>query len=138
MNERDFQSFVLDYARAVGWHRMHTRSVPVKQGSGFRHITPLSGEEGYPDLTLARMGRIAILELKSERGYASEQQVGWLNALSGQKAPAEHWRSRDEVPDGWAFHAVGGWAAAWAAGDWQMMVALVRPRHKEWVIEVLR
>ena len=98
MTEAQYQSLILDYARAVGWHRMHTRSVPVKQGSSFRHITPLSGEEGYPDLTLARSGRIVFLELKAERGRLTDSQVDWLNALTGRKNPIEHWRVERRDP----------------------------------------
>ena len=77
-----------------------------------------------------------FLELKSERGRLTDSQVDWLNALTGQKEPVEHWRSRDDIPDGYAFHPVGGWTGVWAAGDWQILVAVVRPRHKEWVLEV--
>lgn len=138
VTEAEYQRFILDYARALGWHRMHTRAVPVKQRNGIRHITPLSGEEGFVDLVLARKGRIAFLELKSEKGRPTDQQVDWLNALSGQRDPIEKWRSRDEVPNGQAFHANGGWCDVSMAGDWTVLVALVRPRHKEWVMEVLR
>ncbi len=136
MNETQFQSVVMEYAQLRGWKRFHPRTAAVRRGDGsFRHMTPMSGDEGYPDLTLVRNGRFVFLELKSEKGQASDAQVAWLNEMVDYTGP---WRSRGEVPDGAAFHVRGGWSDLQDAGDWMILVALARPRHKDWILEMLK
>jgi len=39
------------------------------------------GHSGYPDLTLARNGRVLFLELKRQDGRITPDQVAWLTAL---------------------------------------------------------
>lgn len=78
--EAEFQNLVVEYAQIRGWLVMHTR--PARTERGWR--TPLQGDAGYPDLTMARRGRVVIAELKSESGKVTREQAAWLQHLSAR------------------------------------------------------
>jgi hypothetical protein len=88
ISEAQFQQRVLDLARLRGWHVTHFRAVFT---SG-KWRTPLSGHAGFPDLVLARGGRVIIAELKSSTGRLSAEQQAWLAALGPH---GRLWRPRD-------------------------------------------
>lgn len=75
--EAEFQAAVIDLARLRGWLVMHTR--PARTAKGW--ATPIQGDKGYPDLTLARHKRVVFLELKSQKGRVSADQKHWLEEL---------------------------------------------------------
>ena len=54
-------------------------------------------EEGYPDLTLVRPGRLIFAELKSTRGKVTREQHLWLDMLqrSVPQVEVEIWRPSD-------------------------------------------
>ena len=68
VTEREFQATVIEMARAFGWRVYHTHDS--------RRSDP-----GFPDLTMARKGRILFMELKAEKGKPTEAQLDWLLAL---------------------------------------------------------
>lgn len=79
--EREFQDQVIELAKMFGWRIAHFR--PAKTAKGWR--TPMTGDAGYPDLTLARE-RVIFAELKATRGTISEDQRAWgavLEAATG-------------------------------------------------------
>ena len=79
ISERRFQDFIVNVARRAGWHIMHTR--PAQNGRGDWR-TPIQGDTGYPDLTMAKKGSaVMVWELKSESGRVTDAQQGWLVAL---------------------------------------------------------
>lgn len=80
MLEKDFQANVVELAKITGWRVHHARAVQNFDG---RHMTPIQGDAGFPDLVLARKGRVIFAELKSESGRLGEQQLRWLAALAG-------------------------------------------------------
>jgi hypothetical protein len=43
----------------------------------------MQGDVGFPDLVLARGGRVVFMELKSQRGVVSAAQRRWIDALQG-------------------------------------------------------
>ncbi len=93
ISERDFQSQVIDLARQTGWKLCHFR--PGKTAGG-RWATQMSGDIGYPDLTLVRGDRLIFAELKSANGTATPQQVEWLQALNlVEHVTAQLWRPHD-------------------------------------------
>jgi hypothetical protein len=47
---------------------------------------------GYPDLCLAKPGRLIYAELKSEKGKVSDKQREWLDTLKAAGAEAYVWR----------------------------------------------
>jgi len=69
VTEKDFQQTVLDLAKLTGWKSYHT------------HDSRRS-EAGFPDLVLARDGRLVAAELKTASGLVTESQRGWLEALA--------------------------------------------------------
>ena len=70
LSEKDFRQQVLDLARVLGWECYFT------WGS-------LHSPSGFPDLVMARLSRLIIAELKSEKGVLSEAQEKWLELLRG-------------------------------------------------------
>ena len=130
LTEAQFQQRIVQYAQLRGWLVSHVESVTMA-GKGGRVIRQTPAAKGYPDLTLARAGFVWFLEVKTEKGSPSADQVRWLNALSGLEL---EWRSRGVVPDctpdpyssgePWPFFPHG--------------VAVVRPSHWHWIMEVLR
>lgn len=77
--ERQFQDAVIELARALGYLVHHVRPALNRRG---RWSTPLQGHPGFPDLVLARPGRLILAELKSERGHLSPWQDEWLAVLT--------------------------------------------------------
>jgi VRR-NUC domain len=77
LTEAAFQQRVIDLARLRGWRCCHFRPAPTV--AGWR--TPVTGDPGFPDLALARAGRLLAVELKSERGRLSPDQAAWLAQL---------------------------------------------------------
>ena len=94
MTERDFQSAIIDLAHLRGYRIHHCRPAVTPSGKWATHI---SGDPGFCDLVLAKPGRILFLEVKSDRGRVTPDQVAWLAALdtvSGVTARVvrpEHW-----------------------------------------------
>ena len=87
LNEKQFTQMVVDRAVARGWLVYHP--LPARTSKGWRTAgqgTP----EGFPDLTLAKDGRVVFVELKSEKGRLTSAQKTWLEALGGHV-----WRPRD-------------------------------------------
>ena len=84
--EADFQSAIIKLAHATGWLVHHTRCVRTPRG----YQTPVQGDVGFPDLVLAKGGRVVLAELKTDKGKTSAAQREWIEA-SG----AELWRPSD-------------------------------------------
>jgi hypothetical protein len=99
VNEAEFQSRVVDYAKLNGWRVAHFR--PARTERGWR--TPMTGDAGFPDLVLARNGFVIFAELKSATGRVSPDQDAWLEAIAPDSGrlpwPASHyayvWRPAD-------------------------------------------
>lgn len=93
ISETDFQNNVIALARMFGWRVAHFR--PAKTSKGWR--TPMQGDKGFPDLVLAKAGRVIFAELKSARGSVSKEQLAWLVDLDdGSGKPEVYvWRPAD-------------------------------------------
>ncbi len=81
VTEKAFMQNVLDLARLTGWRCYHT------------HDSRRSAA-GFPDLVMARDGRVLFAELKSEAGRVSPAQRDWLTALASC-AEVFVWRPSD-------------------------------------------
>lgn len=77
MTEAQFTQAVIDFAKYKGWMVAHFR--PARTTRGWR--TPVQGDNGFPDLVLARDGRVVYAELKVGRNTLSKDQERWANAL---------------------------------------------------------
>jgi hypothetical protein len=69
----------LHLATITGWRRVHNR--PAMTTKGWR--TALTGDPGFPDLTLAKHKHVVFLEIKPEKGYPTIDQLRWLQMLPG-------------------------------------------------------
>ncbi len=74
MSEADLLANVIESANTYGWLVAHFR--PARTEKGWR--TAVQGDKGFPDLVLARYGKVLIVELKSEGGKATTEQDAWL------------------------------------------------------------
>lgn len=89
MSEDDLLSAILQAANVLGWRSYHVRN--SRAG-----IT--QGDNGFPDLVLARSGRIIFAELKREKRDPTWAQQGWLDALTSSEPGAPEiyvWRPAD-------------------------------------------
>jgi len=84
-SERSFQAAVLTAARVLGWRTYHT-------------FDARRSAAGFPDIVLVKPPRVVFIELKSERGRLSADQVLWLDVL-GQCPNVESYMFR---PSSWA------------------------------------
>lgn len=94
MREADFQSRVIDTAKWCGWMVHHSRPVQDSDGTW---STPIQGDPGLPDLVLARGGVVLLVELKSDKGKPTKDQVKWLDAA-------------------------GTWGRLWRPADWPQVL----------------
>lgn len=92
MNESDFQRRVIDTARRNGWLVYHPLPAMNRRG---RYTTPMVGDPGFPDLVIARPGRVMFRELKVDGRYPAPAQRIWLRALPDARV----WRPRDFETD---------------------------------------
>ena len=83
VSEKAFMSAVVDLARLTGWLCYHT-------------FDSRRSEAGFPDLVLARGGRLVFVELKTEQGRVTDAQSEWLEALALCPGVEVHvWRPGD-------------------------------------------
>jgi hypothetical protein len=73
MSESELRARVVKLAHFHGWRVF---SLPIA-----RTRRPVKDAVGYPDLTLARQGRVLWIELKTEAGVLSVEQTQWLKDL---------------------------------------------------------
>lgn len=78
-SEDELQATLIEAANLRGWLVAHFR--PARTDRGWR--TPVAGDVGFPDLLLARAGRVFAWELKGPRGTVSPWQRAWLDELAG-------------------------------------------------------
>jgi hypothetical protein len=78
MREAELQAAVIETARLFNWRIAHFRAARTKHG----WRTPMTGDPGWPDLTLCRPGRLVFLELKQKGKRPTPEQEGWLGVLS--------------------------------------------------------
>jgi hypothetical protein len=79
---------VIDMAHLFGWRVAHFRKV---QTHG-RWMTAVAADgKGFPDLVLAKLGRVIFAELKTDKGRLSVEQELWLKELPDCVV----WRPRD-------------------------------------------
>lgn len=81
--EAGFTARVIDLAHAHGWLAFHP--LPLRTAGGW--ATGTQGDAGYPDLTLAKGGRVLLAELKVGRNQPTAPQRRWV-----REAGASVWR----------------------------------------------
>lgn len=79
MTESALQSHVLDLGKIHGWRRVHFR--PALTSKGYR--TAYTGDDGFPDVVMARNACEIVVELKNATNSASPDQWEWLASFAG-------------------------------------------------------
>ena len=86
--EAGFQRAVIELAEFTGWrcyHVLNTKAGRLASATGL----------GFPDLVLAKDGRLTIAELKADRGVVSGEQREWLRILETGPADTRLWTPAD-------------------------------------------
>lgn len=88
MLEEPFQKLIIDLAHTLGWLVHHARPAPTRRRDARgreKWVTPIQGDPGFPDLVLARRGRVIIAELKRRGQSPTAKQRAWLEQLGLEK-----------------------------------------------------
>lgn len=78
MSEDDLLTAVIDTAHAYNFRVAHFR--PARTAKGWRTAVAADGR-GFPDLVLAKQGRVLFAELKTSVGLTTDAQEQWLDDL---------------------------------------------------------
>ncbi len=78
VSEAELQSGIIAAAHAYGYKVAHFR--PAKTAKGWRTAVAADGR-GFPDLVIAKPGRLIFAELKSSVGLLTDAQRGWIESL---------------------------------------------------------
>jgi hypothetical protein len=76
MTEDELLSAITEAATFLGWRWMHVRR---------SDLAIIQGHVGFPDVVLAKSGRILFLELKRQDGQTTPAQDEWIAALTGSQ-----------------------------------------------------
>lgn len=89
VSERAFERQVLDLAKLTGWTTAHFRAAMNKRGDW---RTPVAGDgKGFFDLVLMK-DRVLFVELKTDAGRLTPEQLVWRAAAEAAGATALVWR----------------------------------------------
>lgn len=86
MTEAEWEDKVMSTAAWLQWVRVHIFNVQLPNG---HWVVPYKGDDGLPDLILARRGVVLLRELKLDTGRVQPNQRKWIQ--NGAKI----WRPRD-------------------------------------------
>ena len=79
ITEAEWLRTVVEYAQHRGWRVAHFKPAQTPRG---QWLTAVAADgAGFPDLVLARDGRVVFAELKRMTGRLSEEQQAWFEAL---------------------------------------------------------
>lgn len=94
-SEEEFLVAVVGLAHRHGWLVHHQRPAWTKKG----YRSAIQGDPGFPDLTMAKAGRLVFAELKSETGRTAPEQQAWIaavmSAMCGNGIEMYVWRPVD-------------------------------------------
>jgi hypothetical protein len=89
MSEKQLVKHIKNAAETFGWLFAHFVATKTK-GATFTNV---QGDNGSPDIILARRGVVLHIETKTQRGKLSEAQEQWRDAMgaSWRQWKPEHW-----------------------------------------------
>lgn len=76
--EAECEDAIIAAAKLAGWRVHAERHASVRDG---KHVTPIKGHKGWPDLVLVRGREVWFVELKRKPNKVEPEQHAWLNAL---------------------------------------------------------
>lgn len=80
--ERQFMAQVVRLAEMLGWRTYHV-------------FDSRRSAAGFPDLVLVRRPRCLFVEVKSQRGHLTPDQIAWLRDLDACGLETYCWRPSD-------------------------------------------
>lgn len=87
MTEAELQQNIIELAHVLGYRVAHFRPALMKQGGSLVYRTPVAADgKGFPDLNLVRPGRVIYIEVKSDKGKQSPEQVEWERTIRASGA----------------------------------------------------
>lgn len=125
MKEREFQSWVIDTAEALGWRVWHV-AMPMRPIGGQRFVPEKRGR-GLPDLVMMRESPPGLIfaEVKNETGTLSAEQREFLRLArivgDAQPQAAPGWIGVPDIP---TRRVVG--AYSWRPGQEELIEATLR------------
>lgn len=110
-NETEFVDQIVELAILHRYAVCHFR--PARTHGGWR--TAIQGHAGFPDLVIAKNGRVLFRECKFGKGQLSSEQLDWARQLSGNP----HWA---ETPDAPVEYRTGLLYDVWRVGDFASLI----------------
>lgn len=91
MSEKQLVKHIKATAETFGWLFAHFVATETKG----RTFTNVQGDNGSPDIILARRGVVLLVETKTKRGVLSDGQWEWAKAIGAtwRCYRPEHWYS---------------------------------------------
>jgi len=100
MKESDLLSYSLKYLKSKGILHWRVANGPVMHTIGKRVIYKPSPIKGMPDIAgLMPCGRFFAIELKSEKGRLSPEQIDWIKRINNSNGIAVVIRTTNELVD---------------------------------------
>ena len=93
VSESDFTRQVIALAELFGWLAFHP--IPLRTAKGW--VTGTQGTAGFPDLTLAKRGRVILAELKVGRNKPTPAQTRWIEASGAYLWTPNDWPEIERV-----------------------------------------
>jgi hypothetical protein len=92
-SEAAFQRAVIELARMQGWRVGHIHDSRRQVAPG--RFVGDKDAAGIPDLLLVRDSRLLAIELKTDKGRLTDEQVAWMHALDvAETVEAAVWRPK--------------------------------------------
>lgn len=85
MTEDELLSAIVEAALLLGWQVHHDRRSDLALTQGTR---------GFPDLVLAKDGRVLFWECKDATNPLTQDQWAWMRALAGPEGDIDWWLHR--------------------------------------------
>ena len=82
LDEAALVAQIIAEAQRAGWLVHHDRPARRRDGAYRTHI---AGDAGFPDLVLAKAGRVLFVEVKAQRWRWQPGQEAWLAATGGRR-----------------------------------------------------
>lgn len=98
ISETELLANILELAELTGWYAHHDRPALMADGS---YRTAIQGNEGFPDLVLAKDGRVLFWELKDDKGKPTPAQEIWLEMLNGEIMRPRDWDRIERILTEW-------------------------------------
>lgn len=100
MRESELLSYALKVLKQSGLVYWRVANGPVMHSIAGKMIRKCSPVKGFPDIAgISPNGKFWAIELKTEKGKLSEEQVRWIAALNDSGATAVVLRTKDEITD---------------------------------------